>query len=175
MEKSVSLFNLCNLENVLQRNLRTGTAKEWIFRASGGTRFKNFCQPWCRKGGGGTPRCNQSAQKDSRYVTVRTARNEETSKDRDTRDIYQIHTRVYSVHRHALTDELLARVNPFYEDDQISQMYARKRDIVTVKNSDHSKECHQKRLILCNIREAYLEYKSTFSDDKIEFSKFAEL
>ena len=54
-------------------------------------------------------------------------------------------------------------------------MYARKRDIVTVKNSDHSKECHQKRLILCNIREAYLEYKSTFSDDKIEFSKFAEL
>ena len=33
------------LENVLQRNLRTGTARECIFRASGGTRFKNFCQP----------------------------------------------------------------------------------------------------------------------------------
>ena len=30
------------LENVLQRNLRTGTARECIFRASGGTRFKNF-------------------------------------------------------------------------------------------------------------------------------------
>ena len=30
MERSVSLFNLCNLENVLQRNLRTGTAKECI-------------------------------------------------------------------------------------------------------------------------------------------------
>ena len=42
MEKSVSLFNLRNLENVLQRNLRTGTARECIFRASGGTRFKNF-------------------------------------------------------------------------------------------------------------------------------------
>ena len=54
-------------------------------------------------------------------------------------------------------------------------MCARKRDIVTVKNSDHSKECHQKRLILCKIREAYLEYKSTFSDGRIEFSKFAEL
>ena len=33
---------LHNLENVLQRNPRTATAKECIFRASGGTRFKNF-------------------------------------------------------------------------------------------------------------------------------------
>ena len=53
IEKSVSLFNLCNLENVLQRNLRTGTARECIFRASGGTRYKNFCQPCWWKGGGG--------------------------------------------------------------------------------------------------------------------------
>ena len=30
MEKSVLLFNLRNLENVLQRNLRTGTARESI-------------------------------------------------------------------------------------------------------------------------------------------------
>ena len=69
MEKRVSLFNLCNLENVLQRNLRTGTARECIFRASGGTRFKNLCQPWWQKGQGGTPRCNRSAQKNSGYVT----------------------------------------------------------------------------------------------------------
>ena len=66
--RSVSLFNLRNLENVLQRNLRTGTARECIFRASGGTRL-NFCQPWWRKGGGETPRCNRSAQKNSGYVT----------------------------------------------------------------------------------------------------------
>ena len=52
MEKSVSLFNLCNLENVLQRNLRTGTARECIFRASGGTRHKDFHQPWWWIGGG---------------------------------------------------------------------------------------------------------------------------
>ena len=69
MEKSVSLFNVHNLENVLQRNLRTGTATECNFRASGGTRFKNFRQPWWQKGGGGTPRCNRSAQKNSGYVT----------------------------------------------------------------------------------------------------------
>ena len=67
--RSVSLFNLRNSENVLQRNLRTGTARECIFRASGGTRFKNFRQTWWRKGGGGTPRCNWSAQRNSGYVT----------------------------------------------------------------------------------------------------------
>ena len=69
MGKSVLLFNLRNSENVLQRNLRTGTAKECIFRGSGGTRFKNFRQPSWQKGGGGTPRCNRSAQKNSGYVT----------------------------------------------------------------------------------------------------------
>ena len=51
------LFSLRNLENVLQRNLRTGTARECIFRASGGTRFKNFDNHGSGKGGG-TPRCN---------------------------------------------------------------------------------------------------------------------
>ena len=61
MEKSVSLFNLRNLENVLQRNLSTGMARECIFRASGGTRF--------HKGRGETPKCNRSAQKNSGYVT----------------------------------------------------------------------------------------------------------
>ena len=54
-------------------------------------------------------------------------------------------------------------------------MYAGKKDFVTIKNSDGTKECHQKRLIPCNIREAYLQYKLTFPDDKIGFSKFAEL
>ena len=72
-----------------------------------------------------------------------------------------------SVHRHALSDELLARLKSFYEDDQISQMCATKKDFVTVKNSAATKERHQKRLILCNIREVYLQYKSTFLDEKI--------
>ena len=80
MEKSVLLFNLLNLENVLQRNLRTGTARECIFKASGGTRFKNFCQPWWMKGGGGTPRCNWSAQKNSRYVSDMTKMSGEKTK-----------------------------------------------------------------------------------------------
>ena len=51
---------------------KEGTAKECIFRASGGTRFKNFRQPLWRKGGGGTPRYNRSAQKNSGYVSLST-------------------------------------------------------------------------------------------------------
>ena len=46
--------DLSNLENVLQRNLRTSRAGECIFRASGGTNFKNLPtghQPWwCPQG-----------------------------------------------------------------------------------------------------------------------------
>ena len=49
------------------------------------------------------------------------------------------------------------------------------KDFVTLKNSDGTKEHHQRRLILYNIREAYLHYKSTSPDDKIGFSKFAEV
>ena len=42
--------NLSNLENVLQRNLKTDMARDCIFRASGGTNFENLphwrYQPW---------------------------------------------------------------------------------------------------------------------------------
>ena len=41
--------SLSNIENVLQRNLRTDRGREWIFRVSGGTNFEHFsarCQPW---------------------------------------------------------------------------------------------------------------------------------
>ena len=43
--------NLSNLENVLQRNLRTDRAREYIFRISVSTNFENFFaqrQPWWR-------------------------------------------------------------------------------------------------------------------------------
>ena len=34
--------NLNSLGNVLRRNLRTNSAREWIFRASGNTNFEKF-------------------------------------------------------------------------------------------------------------------------------------
>ena len=98
---------------------------------------------------------------------VRTARN--VTKEKGILEIPD------SIHRHGLSDQLLGRVKSFYEEDQISQMCAGKKDFVTIKSSHGKKEHHQKRLILYNIREAYLQYKSTFLDDKIGLSKFAEL
>ena len=38
-----------------------------------------------------------------------------------------------SIHRHGLSDELLARVKSFYEEDQISHMCAEKKDFVIIK------------------------------------------
>ena len=63
--------NLSNLENVLQRNLRTDRAGECIYRASGGTNFQNFstqCQTWWHVGG--IDVCTGLLKKNSGYVTV---------------------------------------------------------------------------------------------------------
>ena len=51
-----------------------------------------------------------------------------------------------SIHRYGLSDELLARVKSFYEEDQISCMCPRKNNFVTIKNSDGTNERHQKKI-----------------------------
>ena len=59
-----SNVNLSNLENVLQRNLRTDRVRDWIFRASGGRNFDFF------PAFGSWVRCiYQSAQKSFGYIT----------------------------------------------------------------------------------------------------------
>ena len=50
-----------------------------------------------------------------------------------------------------------------------------KKYFVTLKNPAGTKEHFQKRLILWNIREVYLEYKSTFAVGKKGFLKFVKL
>ena len=48
-QRVLHFVNLSNLGNALQRNLKTHSAWECIFRASGGTNFKNlptWCQLW---------------------------------------------------------------------------------------------------------------------------------
>ena len=62
--------NFSNLENVLQRNLRTDRAGECICRASEGTNFENFSaqrQPWCHLCGLNV--CTGQPKKNSGYVT----------------------------------------------------------------------------------------------------------
>lgn len=50
-----------------------------------------------------------------------------------------------------------------------------KRDCISVKDENGSKTAVQKRLILCNLKEAYVIFKEKYPQIKIGFSKFAEL
>ena len=58
----------------------------------------------------------------------------------------------------------------FYEDDEYSHMMPGKKDYISIKG-----EQRQKRLLLCNLRELYAEFKGKYPDILIGFSKFASL
>ena len=69
------------------------------------------------------------------------------------------------------TTDLIIR---FYESDEISCVLPGKKDYVSVKKE--GKRVHvQKRLVLCDLKEAYIEFKNQFPAHKVGFSKFAEL
>ena len=50
-----------------------------------------------------------------------------------------------------------------------------KKDFLSVRNETGEKEHHQKRHVLCNLTEAYRQFKTLHPDIKVGFSKFAEL
>eukprot|EP00731_Ephydatia_muelleri_P014605 Em0008g325a len=50
-----------------------------------------------------------------------------------------------------------------------------KKDFLSVRNDTGEKEHRQKRLVLCNLTEAYRRFKALHPDIKVGFSKFAEL
>ena len=50
-----------------------------------------------------------------------------------------------------------------------------KKDFLSVRNETGEKEHRQKRLVLCNLTEAYRQFKTLHPDIKVGFSKFAEL
>ena len=73
-----------------------------------------------------------------------------------------------------LLAETVDIVHVFYESDDISRVMPGKKDFVSVKKE--GKRLHvQKRLVLSNLRDIYREFKEKFPDQKIGFSKFAEL
>ena len=74
----------------------------------------------------------------------------------------------------SLLPETVDIVRSFYESDDISRVMPGKKDFVSVKKE--GKRLHvQKRLVLSNLREVYCEFKEKFPDQKIGFSKFAEI
>ena len=50
-----------------------------------------------------------------------------------------------------------------------------KKDFLSVRNMEGEKEHKQKRLVLCNLKEAYHQFKQQHPGIKVGFSKFAEL
>ncbi|CAH0558681.1 unnamed protein product [Brassicogethes aeneus] len=71
--------------------------------------------------------------------------------------------------------ETVKNVHSFYESDEVSRAMPGMKDCVTVTKPDGSKTKISKKLILCNLKEAYKHFKDKFPDIKIGFSKFAEL
>lgn len=72
-----------------------------------------------------------------------------------------------------LLEETARLVNEFYENDELSRMMPGKKDCVTMK-IDGVKQKVQKRLLLCNLIEAYRKFKDEGAS-KVGFSKFALL
>ena len=77
--------------------------------------------------------------------------------------------------REGLGKETKDLVISFYERDDISRICPGKKDSITVRMADGSKEKVQKRLLLANIAETYANFKSEFPTLKIGFSTFALL
>ena len=68
----------------------------------------------------------------------------------------------------------IQRVRAFYEDDEYSRMWPSKKEFVSVR-VDVKKVHKQKRLLLLNLNELYIQFKKQWPNDKIGFSKFCEL
>lgn len=75
----------------------------------------------------------------------------------------------------ALSKAIVDTVKSFYENDEISRIMPGIKDCMTVVDLNGIKTKMSKRLILCNLKEAYSLFKEKFSDITIGFSKFAEL
>ena len=77
-------------------------------------------------------------------------------------------------HGKTLSEETVNLVRSFYKSDEISREMPGMKDCVAV-NIHGVKVSLQKRLILCNLKEAYSTFKEQHHSLKIGFSKFALL
>ena len=73
-----------------------------------------------------------------------------------------------------LPQEMVTTAKDFYTNDKYLRICAGKKECITVK-VNNNKEKLQKRLLLLNIGELYLEFKKLNPNVKIGFSKFCEL
>ncbi|KAL5518045.1 hypothetical protein EMCRGX_G003713 [Ephydatia muelleri] len=66
-------------------------------------------------------------------------------------------------------------VHKFYLSDDISRIMPGMKDYVSVRGTNGQRVHQQKRLLLCNLREAYSEFKKRNPRLKVGFSRFAQL
>lgn len=73
--------------------------------------------------------------------------------------------------RPGVDEETLKKVADFYEDAEYSREMPGAKDYVSIGFKVH----HQKRLLLCNLKELYAAFQIKFPECKIGFSKFCSL
>ena len=76
------------------------------------------------------------------------------------------------ISRTSLPEETLSIVRDYYTSDEINRTCPGKRDYFISKN-DKVKVYIQRRLVLCNLQEAYAIFKDQYPAIKIGFSMFA--
>lgn len=74
----------------------------------------------------------------------------------------------------ATTDEDVKKVIDFYNSPEVSRIMPGIKDCVTIRNCSVNEKV-QKRLVLCNLKEAHVLFKKQHPEAKVQFSKFAEL
>ena len=73
--------------------------------------------------------------------------------------------------RKGIADDVVSLVHGFYQDDEFTRLLPGSKDDVSVGYKIHQ----QKRLLLCNLKELFIEFRNIHSNIKISFSKFCSL
>lgn len=75
----------------------------------------------------------------------------------------------------ALSVSVVDDVKAFYCNEMTSRLMPGMKDYVSVRDAAGQRKHAQKRLVLCNLKEAFESFKLSYPEHKIGFSKFAEL
>ena len=78
-------------------------------------------------------------------------------------------------HGKMLSKDTQNLVESFYSSDDVSRVMPGKKDVVSIMTAVGQREHRQKRLLLCNLKEAYSQFKIHHPAVKVGFSKFADL
>ena len=73
--------------------------------------------------------------------------------------------------RKSIADDVVSLVQGFYQDDEFTRLLPGSKNVFSVGYKIHQ----QKRLLLCNLKELFIEFRNIHTDIKISFSIFCSL